>query len=212
LSASERRLATDPEQPDAITIAAAARWIARGAIVAFPTDTFYGFGVDAGNEAAARAVFDLKGRDLTNAMPLIAGSIEQVEELCGGLHGRSAELARRYWPGPLSLVVDAPSWVAPAVHGGRATVAVRVPRHALARQLALAVGRPITATSANRSGRPPAATADDLGWLASEMHVLVVDGGRSPGGAPSTLIDARGDVMRCLRDGAIPFDRVLTSG
>ena len=189
----------------------AAAWLKAGGIVAFPTDTFYGLAVDPRSDAAVRALFDLKGRDAAAAIPLIAASSGQVEALCGALAPLAARLAARWWPGPLSLICDAPTTIADSIHGGRHTVAIRVPAHAVARGLAEASGAIITATSANPSGAPPAASADDLGAIADDARVFVIDGGRTAGGAPSTIVDARGTRAELVRDGAIPWGRVLES-
>jgi L-threonylcarbamoyladenylate synthase len=123
--------------------------------------------------------------------------------------GATARLARAFWPGPLALLVDAPAWMAGGVHAGTGAVAVRVPAHGLARALAAAFGAPVTATSANRSGEPPASSASALAPIAADARVLVVDGGPTPGGAPSTIVDARGARAVCVRAGAVPWDRVL---
>jgi L-threonylcarbamoyladenylate synthase len=187
----------------------AVEWLRRGGILAFPTDTFYGLAADPSSSRAIRDLFDLKGRDAATAVPLIAGALEQVETWRGPLDPRSARLARACWPGPLSLVVDAPASVAPEVHGGLGTVAIRVPAHALARELAMLWGAPLTATSANRSGEAPARDATALGEVGSDPRVMVVDGGPTPGGAPSTIVDARVDPPRLVRAGAMAWDRVL---
>lgn len=198
----------DRPAPDVLSAAA---WLRRGGIVALPTDTFYGLAVDPASAAAVRALFDLKGRDAGAALPLIAASIEQVEAFCGPLAGTTRRLAEAFWPGPLSLVWAAPAAVAPEVHAGLGTVAIRVPAHALARALAAAFGRPVTATSANPSGAPPARTVADLGAIARDPRVLVIDGGPAPGGAPSTIVDARQDPPALVRAGEIAWERVLGS-
>src|SRR5690606_10869779 len=180
-------------------------------IVAFPTETFYGLAVDPTQPAAVAAIFDLKGRSESSALPLVAGSVEDVERVCGTLTGDSARLAAAFWPGPLSLVLDAPSGLAPGVDGGTGTVAVRVPSHPLARTLATRSAGLITATSANRSGEPAATAAADLAALAGDDRVRVLDGGATPGGAPSTIVDARGSAPRLIRAGAVAWDRVLRS-
>jgi L-threonylcarbamoyladenylate synthase len=189
----------------------AADWIRRGGVVAFPTETFYGLAVDPTQPDAVAAVFHIKGRPDGMALPLVAASMAQVETLLGPLQGASARLAAVFWPGPLSLVLDAPPSIAPAVHGGTHTVAVRVPAHAIARALAEAYGHPITATSANRSGEPPVEDLAGLAAIAADRRVVVLDGGRTPGGAPSTIVDARATPVRIIRDGAVPSDRVLRS-
>jgi L-threonylcarbamoyladenylate synthase len=191
-------------------LAAAAEWVNAGGVVAYPTDTLYGLAVDPMSETAVKALFMLKGRDVSAALPLIAASRAQVEDWVGPLGSTASRLVSVFWPGPLSLICDAPRRVVPAVHGGRGTIAIRVPDHAVARALASAVGRPVTATSANRSGEPPAQRADELRGL-DDPRLLVVDGGATAGGPPSTIVDARRAVPVLVREGAIAWKRVLES-
>jgi L-threonylcarbamoyladenylate synthase len=153
----------------------------------------------------------VKGRDPAMAVPLIAASVQQVRDAIGLRDGAPARLADVFWPGPLSLILDAPPAIAADVHGGRGTVAVRVPADAVARALAAAFGAPITATSANISGAPPVDRAEAIGAVARHPRVFVIDGGVTPGGAASTIVDARGAAPICVRAGAVPWDRVLTS-
>jgi L-threonylcarbamoyladenylate synthase len=204
-------LTVDPAAGTAADLAPAAAWVGRGGIVAFPTDTFYGLAVDPSSTTAVRALFDLKGRDASAAVPLIAASIEQVDAFCGPLAGATRHLATAFWPGPLSLVCAAPSAVAEDVHAGRRTIAIRVPAHAIARALAAAFGAPVTATSANPSGAPPARSVADLGPIARDPRVLILDAGDAPGGIASTIVDARSVPPVLIRAGAIAWDRVLGS-
>lgn len=187
----------------------AADWIRGGGIVAYPTETYYGLAVDPASSVAVSALFEVKGRGHSAALPLIAASLGQVIERCGAIDPTSDRLARAFWPGPLSLLFEAPAWVAVGVHAGTRSVAVRVPAHGLARGLAHVFGNLITSTSANRSGAAPASTAAGLGAIGADARVLVVDGGPTPGGAASTIVDARGDRPVCIRDGAIPWERVV---
>jgi L-threonylcarbamoyladenylate synthase len=192
-------------------LAPAVEWLRAGKILAFPTDTFYGLAVDPTSDAAVHSLFELKGRRARAALPLVAASSRQVEALCGPLGSTAARLAASFWPGPLSLVLDAPASVSVAVHGGSRTLAIRVPDHAIARTLADAWGGALTATSANRTGAPPASDATSLGDLALDPLVLVIDSGPTAGGAPSTIVDARGPRLTLVREGAIAWDRVLES-
>jgi L-threonylcarbamoyladenylate synthase len=196
---------------DLSALSAAADWLRQGGVVAYPTETFYGLAIDPGSSSAAAAVFALKGRGPSAALPLVAASHDQVVERCGVLSPGSERLARAFWPGPLSLLVDAPAWIAVEVHAGTRAVAVRVPAHGVARALAHVFGSVITSTSANVTGQPPASTAAAIAPLSADPRVLVIDAGPTPGGAASTIVDARGDRAVCLRHGAIPWERVLTS-
>jgi L-threonylcarbamoyladenylate synthase len=184
-------------------------WLRQGRVVAYPTDTFYGLAADPTSATALRTLFALKGRSLASALPFVAASQAQVEAWCGPIAGRSARLAARFWPGPLAIVLDAPRSVDPAALGDAGSVAIRVPDHAVARALAAAWGAPLPATSANRSGAPAVRTPDALGAIADDASVLVMDAGAAPGGAPSTIVDARGGEPRLVREGAIAWNRVL---
>ncbi|MEO7190614.1 MAG: L-threonylcarbamoyladenylate synthase [Vicinamibacterales bacterium] len=188
-----------------------AEWIDSGGLVAFPTETFYGLAADPRSDHAVQSLFDLKGRSRDSAVPLIAGSFELVVQLCGTIGEDSTRLAQRFWPGPLSLILDAPSWISSVVHGGTGTIAVRVPANELARDLAAAAGGILTATSANRSGEPPATHGAALQGLQPDPRLVIVDGGSTPGGAPSTIVDARQAEWRLIREGVVPWSHVLES-
>lgn len=206
-----RRQTVDADTCTAEALRPAAEWLADGGIVAFPTDTWYGLAVDVRNAVAVRRLFDLKGRSARAALPLIAADTAQVIASTGPLSSREARLAAAFWPGPLSIVRDAPDWMPTEVHAGLRTAAIRVPDHRVARALAEAFGAPIAATSANLSGEPPAQDAMSLGVVGDDARVWVVDGGVTRGGAPSTLVDVRGAQPVCVRDGAVAWSRVLDS-
>jgi L-threonylcarbamoyladenylate synthase len=209
--ARTRSLLVDADRVEPADLAAAADWIRRGGIVAYPTDTVYGLAVDPRSVAAVQALFDLKGRDARSALPLISDSLDAVVRACGPMDARSARLARAFWPGPLSIVLEAPTDIASDVHAGTGAIAVRVPAHRAARALAAACGGLVTATSANPSGRVPADSAAALDPIARDPRVFVVDAGPAPGGAPSTIVDVRRGDPRVLREGAIAWNRVLES-
>ena len=204
-------LRVDPASFDVAALRPAAAWLREGGVVGFPTDTFYGLAADPRSPAAIQDLFDLKGRSPDAAIPLIAGSRLQVEETCGSLGAAGTRLAARFWPGPLALLVDAPASIGAAVHAGTGAIAVRVPDHPIARALALVWGGLITATSANVSGEAPGTTAASLDGLAARGRVFVIDGGTTPGGAPSTIVDARLSPPRLVRAGAVAWERVLES-
>ena len=203
------RLVLSPTDPEPKAFAAAARVLQSGGVVAFPTDTLYGLAVDPRRHDAVERLFQLKGRDLTAAVPLIAASLDQAlaAAMLGDLERRAAEA---FWPGPLSIVAPANPRIASNALAGGTTVAIRVPAHVVARQLAETFGFPITATSANRSGKPAADSADAVAAALSDVDLLL-DAGPAPGGAPSTIVSFNAGELVLLRPGAVPWERVLES-
>ena len=204
-------LSVDPERPDPEVLRKAVDALAAGEVVAFPTDTLYGLAVDPRRADAARRLFALKRRPAGQAVPLIAAGSGQVDLVAREVTRLARRLAARWWPGPLSIVLDAAPALDPRLLTEAGTVAIRVPAQGLARRLAADFEHPITATSANRSGEPPAADAAAVAaGLGSDLFVLV-DGGPVRGGPPSTIVEARGDTPMLVREGAVGWDRVLQS-
>jgi L-threonylcarbamoyladenylate synthase len=203
------RVRVSPTDPEPGALARAADILLSGGLVVFPTDTLYGLAADPRHAGGVARVFHAKGRIAEHALPLIAGDLAQVEALAAALSAATRRLAGRFWPGPLTLVVDAAATMVDAVHGGTGSVAVRVPDQAVARALALRLGFPVVATSANRSGSSASRFAP-IAAAALEADVdLVLDSGPTPGGEPSTIVDARGETPMLIRAGAIPFSLVL---
>jgi L-threonylcarbamoyladenylate synthase len=203
-------LSIAPDLLDAAVIAKAVDTLKRGGLVAYPTDTLYGLAVDPRRDDAVARLYSTKGRDVSAAIPLIAASIEQAEE--AAIFG-AAELllARRLWPGPLTIVMPARDGLAAAVLGGGTTVALRVPSHPVARALAGAFGFCITATSANRSGDPPAVAAIDVAVSLEPAIDVLLDAGSVRGGPPSTIVEMTAGGPRLVRTGAVAWERVLES-
>jgi len=202
-------LRIDTAEPDQALVSRAAALVRAGGIVAYPTDTFYGLAANPASVAAVLQLYRIKGRQVDQAIPLIAANIEQLEA-CAGTLGRLARiLVERFWPGPLTIVIPAWDGLVDAVHAGTGTVAVRVPAHPTARALAAACGWPITSTSANRSGDPALTTPEAVRLALGPDLDAIVDGGTSPGGQSSTIVDVTGREPRLVRAGAVPWDRVL---
>jgi|MudIll2142460700_1097286.scaffolds.fasta_scaffold18695_3 L-threonylcarbamoyladenylate synthase len=196
-------------RPDRHALLRAAAILRSGGIVAYPTDTLYGLAANPASAAAMAQLYRIKGRPVDLAIPLIASGIAQIEAAGGALGPATRRLAEAFWPGPLTLVIPAWPGLDPSVHAGRGTVAIRVPDHPVACMLAEACGWPITATSANKSGEPSTMAPEAVRLaLAADLDGLI-DGGPSPGGPPSTIVDAAGGAPRLLRAGAVPWDRVL---
>lgn len=203
------RLAIDPDSPVSDALQPAVEALTRSAIVAFPTDTLYGLAVDPRSFKAVAALYALKDRGATEAVPLVASDERQVAEQVGRISPLAARLARHFWPGPLTLVIEASPRIVPLVHGSSSKIGVRVPGHPVARQLAALAGHPLTATSANRRGGSPAATPDQVAATLADAVDVLIDAGAAPGGPPSTIIDVTGSAPLLVRAGAVPWERVV---
>ena len=204
------RVAVDPLRPDIAAMAPLVDILRSGGIVAYPTDTMYGLAIDPRNDTAVEHLFDVKLRDRTAAVALIAADVAQAQE-AGEFGASELVLARAFWPGPLTIVVPASRQLSPSLTGDLQTVGVRVPAHAVAQALAGAFASCITATSANLSGRPPAVTADEVAAALGSRIDAVIDAGPAPGGAPSTIVEIVNHRPVLRRNGAIAWDRVLES-
>ena len=205
----------DPQVGDGVgaVLGAAEQVLAEGGLIAFPTETFYGLGADPANAAAIAAIFAAKGRAAGEALPLIAADLHAARGIAAAWSETAERLAAQFWPGPLTLVVPVRAGaVVAGVTAGRDTIAVRVPGHPLARALAsTAPAGVLTATSANRSGSPALTTAAEVERALGAGTALIIDAGPSPGGLASTIVDLSGAAPRLIRQGPVPFERVLES-
>jgi L-threonylcarbamoyladenylate synthase len=174
----------------------------RGGILAIPTESSYGLAADPRSEQGVRAIYQVKGRDTTKALPVVAGDADQLGQL--GIDPAAFEVAvfAACWPAALSVVARTAQPL-PA-GGGEDTLAVRVPAHRSLRDLLHEIGRPLPATSANRAGEPPILRLADLAPLIAGADAIAIDGGDLPGGPPSTLVALRGGAVHVLRQGRFP--------
>jgi L-threonylcarbamoyladenylate synthase len=202
------RLKVDPHRPERKVLDYAARLICQGAVVAYPTETFYGLGANALDGAASGRIIELKGRDAGKALPLIVADLAQIGILSDELPSSVRPLAEKFWPGPLTLVIPIRSGLGGALEN-LSTAAVRVSGLPLARELARAVGRPLIATSANPSSRAPAQSPEEVESALGGGVDLLLDGGPTAGGKPSTIVDVSGPELRLLRRGPIELEDVL---
>lgn len=193
----------DPREPDQATLEAAGAVIRAGGLVAFPTETVYGLGADALNGAAVAGIFAAKGRPATNPVIVHVSDMGMVETLAADWPECARLLAQRFWPGPLTIVVPRLPVVPDQVTAAGPTVALRMPNHPVALGLVRAAGRPVAAPSANASGRlSPTRAQHVLGQLSGRIG-MVLDGGLTPGGLESTVVDLAGSTPRLLRPGLI---------
>ena len=200
----------DPERHPAIREAAAI--LRRGGLVAFPTETVYGLGADAGSAAAVDEIFAVKGRPADNPVIVHVADLDAAARVGDLEDAAVARLLRRFWPGPLTVVVAAREPYRSAACRGLDTVAVRMPAHPVARALIRAAGRPIAAPSANLSGRPsPTRAAHVLEDLGGRIP-LILDGGPCAVGIESTVLDLSGPRPAILRPGAVRAADVAAAG
>jgi L-threonylcarbamoyladenylate synthase len=203
-----RRIVVDEATVNEPALVEAVRAIRRGGVIAMPTDTLYGLGVDPFRADAVARVFHVKGRSAERALPLLAADAAQVIEHIGALPPLAARLASCFWPGPLTLLVAAPAALAAGVSGDTGKVGIRVPAHRVARTLCRACGVPVTATSANVSGEGPSADPDEVARALGSRIDVLVDAGITPGGPPSTIVDATGEEPVLVRTGAIAWEAI----
>ncbi len=202
-SVEEGAILAEVLRPDAAGIAAAVRILRRGGVVGMPTETVYGLAADALDPAAVGRIFAIKGRPADNPVIVHLHTAGQLGQVVAATTPLAERLARSMWPGPLTMVLDVGDAVPQVTTGGLRTVAVRVPDHPVAAELLAAVGRPLAAPSANRSGRPSPTTAQHVVADLGDDLGVVLDGGPCPVGVESTVVDARGDEPIVLREGSI---------
>ena len=195
-------LALDPEQPSPVFLTWAAQELSDGGLVIYPTETLYGIAADISNPAALERLAAFKGREPNKPFGLILARPQEAGELAQEISPAARELMERHWPGPLTLVLEAKAGLHPSlVHQGG--VAMRCSPHPVAAGLAQALGRAITATSANLSGQAAPDKAADLDQALVDGCEVLLDSGPTPGGPASTVVDARQTPPVVLRQGAI---------
>ncbi|HMB24982.1 MAG TPA: L-threonylcarbamoyladenylate synthase, partial [Anaerolineales bacterium] len=183
------------------TISRAYQILQMGGLVAFPTDTVYGVGALAFDEKAVESIYTAKDRPVEKAIPILISDPGDLEKIGIDIPRAARQLASRFWPGPLTLLVpkrlDLPESVS-----ATSTVGVRVPDHEVARSL-LRLAGPMAVTSANVSGAQSPATSQEVYEQLWGRIALIIDGGRTPGGVPSTLVDCTVPELKILREGPI---------
>jgi L-threonylcarbamoyladenylate synthase len=199
------------DHPQEETIEEAAAIIRSGGLVAFPTETVYGLGADAMNEAAVQKIFEAKGRPADNPLIVHVGHRKDVERVADEVSEKTWQLIERFWPGPLTLVLKRGPEVAASVSAGLPTIAVRMPRNGVALALIRSAGTPIAAPSANRSGLPSATSAAHVARDLEGRIDMILDGGSTDIGIESTVLDMTSDTALILRPGWITEERLTSA-
>lgn len=212
--AKEARVAAEivrinSEAPESSLIAYVAEQIGAGYVLGMPTDTFYGLAADPFNLRAVEKIYDVKSRSRHKPLSLMIESVDQAEDLTRPLPEEFYKLARKYWPGPLTLIVRAASRLPLKVTANTGNVALRVPAAKIPVAVVRAAGVPLTATSANISGAAECTTADGVRQQLGDFIPVIVDGGPSPRSVASTIVDLTDPSgCRVLREGAIPAQEI----
>ncbi len=179
----------------------------KGGVIAFPTDTVYGLGADALNPAAVERIYKIKNRPRHQGLPLLIADVEQLTTLAEPIPEIARFLAKRFWPGGLTLVLPKRGSVPTYLASGQ-TIAVRVPNHPVCLALIKGLGKPVTGTSANISGQPAALTAEEVSQQLGRKIDLIINGGKCPGGRESTILDVTRESPIVLRQGIIPAHEI----
>ena len=192
---------------DSTILERAVEILRRGGLVAYPTDTVYGLAALPTDARAVQRLFETKSRSPDRVVSLLIASPADVALVATDVPEEAQRLMRAFWPGALTIVLQKASGFPSDAVGE--TVALRVPDHPVPRELARLLGAPITGTSANVSGGPEPLTADDARSQLGEAVDLVIDGGRCPGGRPSTVVDCTVTPPRIVREGAISREELV---
>lgn len=197
-------------EPEPSLIAYAAEKIRQGQVLGMPTDTFYGLAADPLNLRAVDRIYDIKTRSRHKPLSLLIESIDQAEELTRPLPDEFYALARKFWPGPLTMIVRAGSRLPLRVTANSGNVAVRVPAAKIPVEVIRLSGLPLTATSANLSGAAECTTADAVRDQLRDRLSVIIDGGPSPHSVATTIVDLSGDhgAWYVQREGAIPLQEI----
>jgi L-threonylcarbamoyladenylate synthase len=179
----------------------------KGRLVAFPTETVYGLGALAFDGKAIESIYLAKDRPVEKAIPVLIGDATDLEKISAGVTNVVHKLASRFWPGPLTVIIPKKLTLPESVSATN-TVGVRIPDHPVAREL-LRIAGPMAVTSANISGQPSPSTAQEVFDQLDGRIELIIDGGTTPGGVPSTLVDCTGSEIKLLREGPISLEQIL---
>ena len=190
------------------SISDAVEILREGGVIGIPTDTLYGVSANALDDKAAHKVFAVKGRAEFSPLPIFISDPKDIFIYGKDVPDSAFRLAESFWPGKLTIVVNKSRLIPATVSGGLDTVGLRVPDHPAPREIVAQLGAPITATSANGSGKPPLTDAADVVSELGERLDMVLDGGRLAPSLPSTVIDMTTDPPKILREGATPSFRI----
>lgn len=200
----------DPQQSSPQSLISAVEILRAGGVVVYPTETFYGLGVDALNQKAIKKVFTIKGRSFAQPLLILIPEQDYLPRYVTEVSEKARRLMEHFWPGPLTMVFSASPQLPSILTAGTKKIAIRISPHPIARALTSAFAGPLTSTSANISGEQSPATAKEVFSHLGGMIDLIIDGGKTPGQMPSTIVDVTFSPPQLVREGVVPFSEILT--
>lgn len=203
-------LKINSSQPEPSLVSYAAARIRQGQVLGMPTDTFYGLAADPVNLRAVERIYEIKSRSRHKPLSLLVESVDQATELARNVPDVFQQLAEKYWPGPLTIIVKASSRLPLKVTANTGNVALRVPDAPIPKAIIREIGFPITATSANLLGLAECTTAECVREQMGDRISIIVNGGRTQRDTPTTIVDLSGNAMQwqIIREGAIPAEEI----
>ena len=198
-----------PEQPEPELIREAVGLIQQGSVAAYPTETFYGLGVDVTNDHAIKRLFDVKRRDYGNPVAVIVADRGMLSTIVEAIPEKASVLMDVFWPGPLTILFNTNNKISRRLTTNTGKIGIRVSSHPVAEALVQALGRPLTTTSANLSGFPPSLSPRHLKSYFGDKLDLVVDAGDLAPSRGSTVVDVTEEKLAIIREGVIPADAIF---
>jgi len=202
----------DPQHPESPIVSLAGKLLSRGGVIVYPTETLYGLGGNPKLPVVAERVYRIKGRELSKPLPLIASNLDAVYQAVAEWPIMAERLSRAFWPGPLTLVLQAAPHILPLIHGNTGKIAIRISSHPVAQALATEAGGLLIATSANQAHQRAYQTLSEMPVEFLAQVDGLIDAGRcggSSGSLPSTIVDASALGPRLIRAGCIPWEKLL---
>ncbi|MBI5298925.1 MAG: threonylcarbamoyl-AMP synthase [Deltaproteobacteria bacterium] len=199
----------NPKVPDLKEVERAAAFIKAGEVVAYPTETIYGLGTDVFNKKAIKKIYDLKSRDYGLPISVLVSSNAMLKEIVDEIPERAKVLMRRFWPGSLTILFRVKNSFPKSLVTNTGKIGVRISSHPIASALVAKVGKPLSTTSANRSGYPPSLNVKHIQKYFGDRLACIIDGGEAEPSRGSTVVDVTDETMRIIRDGSIPAEEVI---
>jgi L-threonylcarbamoyladenylate synthase len=198
----------NPQKPDRGIIAMTCDALAQGAIISYPTESFYGLGASAYDESAVEKIFMIKGREEGKPLPVIIPDLKTLSELTADIPGIARVLIEKFWPGGLTLVFRSSPQVSLRITGGTQKIGVRISSHPIAQAIVSTLKIPIVATSANLSGENTCSTAQEVYNILGDKIDIIIDGGKTEGVLPSTVLDLTQTPPLIVREGIISGEKI----